>query len=145
MKWLHHLQRSTTYTWMAPVWPYWAIFCTLGNFIKACGNNNLAQIAHILRQFFKGVKIFHFSCEIFFGNFYRHLATFYWSHYWLHSSTYLLIISPKMKFIKHSYLSLTYHHVWNGKLLWQSGCFWNQPSSVQIQSSGKNWNVYIYF
>ena len=34
-----------------PVWPDWAIFCTLGNFTKAFGNNDFAQIFHILRQF----------------------------------------------------------------------------------------------
>ena len=33
---------------------------------KAFGNNYFAQISHILRQFFKGVKIYHFSSEIIF-------------------------------------------------------------------------------
>ena len=51
-----------------------------GQLFKACVNNYFAQIAHIVRQFFKGVKIFHFSSEIILGNFFRHLATFYWSH-----------------------------------------------------------------
>ena len=34
---------------------------------KAFGNNYLGQISHILRQYCKGVKIFHFSSEIIFG------------------------------------------------------------------------------
>ena len=38
------------------------------------------RIAHNFRQFCKGVKIFQFSSEIILGNFYRHLATFYWSN-----------------------------------------------------------------
>ena len=49
-----------------------------GQLFKACGNNYFAQIAHIFREV-KGVKILHFSSEIFLGNFYRYLATFNWS------------------------------------------------------------------
>ena len=52
-----------------------------GQLFKACGNNYFAQIAHIFRQFFEGVKNFHFSSEIIFGPLYRHLATFYWSRW----------------------------------------------------------------
>ena len=33
-----------------------------GLLFKACGNNYFAQIVHI---FWKGVKIFHFTCENF--------------------------------------------------------------------------------
>ena len=58
----------------------WATF-------KAFGNNYFVQIFHILRQFFKGFKIYHFSSEIIFGNFYRHLVIFFWSHW---SSAYFL-------------------------------------------------------
>ena len=47
-----------------------------GLLFKVCGSNYLAQIAHILRQFLKGVKIFHFLVKLFLGNFYWHLATF---------------------------------------------------------------------
>ena len=49
-----------------------------GQLFKDCGNNFLAQIAPILGNFCKGVKIFIFLVEFFLGNFYRHLATFYW-------------------------------------------------------------------
>ena len=44
-----------------------------GQLFKAGGNNYFAQIAHILGNFCKSVKIFHFSSEIIFG---RLLYTF---------------------------------------------------------------------
>ena len=51
-----------------------------GQLFKACGNNYFAQITHILGNFCRGVKNFHFSSRIILGNFYRHWAIFYWSH-----------------------------------------------------------------
>ena len=36
----------------------------------------LTHLFHTLKHFCKGVKIYHFSSEIIFGNFYRHLAIF---------------------------------------------------------------------
>ena len=38
-----------------------------GQLFKASGNNYCTQIAHIFVIFCNGVKIFHFSCEIIFG------------------------------------------------------------------------------
>ena len=38
-----------------------------GQFFKPFGNNQFAQISHILRQLLKGVKNFKFSSEIIFG------------------------------------------------------------------------------
>ena len=38
-----------------------------GQLFKACGDNYLAQITHILDTFCKVVEIFHFSSEIIFG------------------------------------------------------------------------------
>ena len=38
-----------------------------GQLFKAFGNNYFAQIVHILGNFCKGVKIFHFTSEIIFG------------------------------------------------------------------------------
>ena len=35
-----------------------------GQLFKACGNNYFAQIGTFLSNFWKGVKIFHFSSEI---------------------------------------------------------------------------------
>ena len=46
-----------------------------GQLFKACGDNYFAKIAHIFRQFL-GI----FLVKSFLGNFYRHLAKFYWSH-----------------------------------------------------------------
>ena len=51
-----------------------------GQLFKACGINYFAQIAHILVNFCKVVEIFHFCSEIIFGQLYRNLATFYFSH-----------------------------------------------------------------
>ena len=48
-----------------------------GQVFKAFGNNQFAQISHILRQFCKGTKINHFSSEIVFGQLYRYLAIFF--------------------------------------------------------------------
>ena len=45
-----------------------------GQLFKDFGNIKFAQISHILRKKFKGVKIYHFSRKNFLGNFYRHLA-----------------------------------------------------------------------
>ena len=38
-----------------------------GQLFKACGNNYFALIVHILGNLCKVVKIFHFACEIVFG------------------------------------------------------------------------------
>ena len=51
-----------------------------GQLIEAFGTNEFAQISHSLRQFCKCVKIYHFVVKSFLGNFYRHLAIFFWSH-----------------------------------------------------------------
>ena len=67
-----------------PVWPDWAIYCTLGNFSKPLAAINLPKSPTFLGNFCKGVKIL----------FYLYLATLYWS-YWLitltgHTVSYLL-------------------------------------------------------
>ena len=67
-----------------PVWPDWAIFWTLGNFLKPLATINLPQSPPFLGNFCKGVKIIHFSSETILGNFYRHLAIFIWSHWSSH-------------------------------------------------------------
>ena len=51
-----------------------------GQLFKACGNNYCVQIAHILGHFCECVKKFPFLMESLLSNFYKHLATFYWSH-----------------------------------------------------------------
>ena len=50
-----------------PVWPDLAIFWTLGNFLKPLATINLPKSPTFLGKFCKCVKIFHFSCEIIFG------------------------------------------------------------------------------
>ena len=47
-----------------------------GQLFKACSNNYLAQIAHILDNFCKGVKIFQFSSEIIFGQHFLTIGDF---------------------------------------------------------------------
>ena len=48
------------------VWPDWAIYYTLGNFLKPLATANLPK-SPLLGNFSKGVKIYHFSSEIIFG------------------------------------------------------------------------------
>ena len=50
----------------------------IGQLFKACGNIFFAQIILI---FCEVVKIFHLSSETIFWATYRHLATFFWSHW----------------------------------------------------------------
>ena len=64
-----------------PVWPDWAIFWTLGTFLKPLATINLPQSSPFLSIYCKVVKIIHFSSETILGNFYRHLAIFIWSHW----------------------------------------------------------------
>ena len=47
-----------------------------GQLFKAFGNNLFAKISHILRHFCKGVKIYHFSSEIIFGQLYLTFVDF---------------------------------------------------------------------
>ena len=48
---------------MSPVWPDWAIYFTLGNFLKPLARINLPKSPTFLRNFCKCVKIYHFSSE----------------------------------------------------------------------------------
>ena len=54
-----------------PVWPYWTIYCTLGNFSKSVATINFAQNCP---HFYAIYVIFHFSSESFLANCYRNLA-----------------------------------------------------------------------
>ena len=53
-----------------------------GQLIKACGTIILSKSPTFLGNFCKGVKIFHFSGEIIFGQLLWTIGNFYWSH-WL--------------------------------------------------------------
>ena len=68
------------------MWPDWAIYWTLGNFLRPLAAINLPKSSTFLGNFCKGVKIIHFTCEIILGNFYSHLAIFIWSH-WSYCAT----------------------------------------------------------
>ena len=52
--------------WSWAMWPYWAIYWTLGNFLKPLATINLPESPTFLCNFCKGVKICHFSSEIIF-------------------------------------------------------------------------------
>ena len=52
---------------LSSLWPDWAIFWTLGNFLRPFATINLPESSTFLGNFCKGVKIIHFSCEIIFG------------------------------------------------------------------------------
>ena len=56
------------------------IYWTLGNFSKPLATINLPKSPTFLGNFCKGVKICHFSSDIIWCNFYRHLAIFFCSH-----------------------------------------------------------------
>ena len=53
--------------WLEPVWPDWAIYWTLGNFLKPLATINLPKSPTFLGNFCKGVKIYHISSEIILG------------------------------------------------------------------------------
>ena len=52
-------------------------FLHFGNFLKALATINLPKSPTFLGNFCEGVKIYHFSSEIIFGNFCRYLAIFF--------------------------------------------------------------------
>ena len=58
------------------VWPDLAIFWTLGNFLKPLATINLPKSPTFLGKFCKGIKIFHFSSEITFGQFLKTFGNF---------------------------------------------------------------------
>ena len=47
--------------------PYWAIYRTLGNFLKPLATRKFPQSPPFLGNFCKGVKIIHFSSKTIFG------------------------------------------------------------------------------
>ena len=52
---------------LPPVWPYFAIYWTLGNLLKPLATINLPKSLTFLGNFCVVVKIYHFSSEIVFG------------------------------------------------------------------------------
>ena len=78
---------NTQYFSFQSVWTDWTIYWTLGNFSKSFSTINLSTSPTLLGNFCKGVKIFDFSSEIILGNIFRHVATFYWSHWLQHANS----------------------------------------------------------
>ena len=73
--WYITLMVAPKWGWFT-VWPDWAIYWTLGNFLNPLAAINLSKSPTFLDNFWKGVKIYHFSSEIILGQIYRHLAIF---------------------------------------------------------------------
>ena len=69
------------------MWPDWAIFTLWVTFQSPWQQLFVPNCQHILGNFCKFVKIFHFMAKSFLGNFKRHLATFYWSRCSLRSES----------------------------------------------------------
>ena len=65
---------------MWPVWQDWVIYWTLGNFSKPLATISLPKSPTFLDNFAMMSKSLIFLVKSFLVNFYRHLATFYWSH-----------------------------------------------------------------
>ena len=68
------------------VWPDSTIYWALGNFSKPVATISLPKSLTFLAFFVKVSKSLIFLVKSFLGNFYRHLATFYWSHCSLEST-----------------------------------------------------------
>ena len=58
--WLSHLWHIHQYS-LQSVWTDWAIYWTLGNFLKFLASINLPKSSTLLGNFWTGVKIRHFS------------------------------------------------------------------------------------
>ena len=68
---------SKQIVYSSAVWPDWVIYWTLGNFFKPLATINLPKSYTFLGNFCKGVKIFHFSSEIIFGQFKLSFGNFF--------------------------------------------------------------------
>ena len=74
-----------------PVWPDWAIFCTLGNFLKPLATINLPKSLTFLGNFYKVAKMYDFSCEIIFGQFLWTFGYFFSGHTEIQSTNFITI------------------------------------------------------
>ena len=60
-----------------PVWPDWAIYWTLANFLKPLAAINLPKSPTFWDNFCKGVKVYHFSSEIIIGQLLSTIGDFF--------------------------------------------------------------------
>ena len=84
---------------MCAVWPDWAIFCTLGIFLKPLAPINLPKSPTCLGNFCKGVKIHHFWAT------FIEIWRFFWSH-WMYAPTMETFSYPSK--LKEKYSSILY-------------------------------------
>ena len=60
-----------------PVWPDWAIYWSLGNFLKPLATINLPKLPTLFGSYCEGVKIYHFSSKIMLGQLLYTFGDFY--------------------------------------------------------------------
>ena len=75
------LETITLPTEPQPVWPDLAIYWTYGNFSRPGPTISLLKSPTFFGKFVKVSTSYIFLVKLFMGNFYRQLATFYWSHW----------------------------------------------------------------
>ena len=63
-QWHFHYDGLNPNCWQQTVWPDWAIYWTLGKFLKPLATIYLPKSPTFLVNFCKGVKIYHFSSEL---------------------------------------------------------------------------------
>ena len=78
LKNLENFNHKIPYT--GAMWPDWAIYWTLANFLKPLATINLSKSPTFLGNFLKVLKSTICLQKSFLANFYRHLAIFFWSH-----------------------------------------------------------------
>ena len=63
-QWHFHYDGLNPNCWQQTVWPDWAIYWTLGKFLKPLATIYLPKSPTFLVNFCKGVKIYHFSSKL---------------------------------------------------------------------------------
>ena len=66
---------------MLAVWPDWAIYWTLGYFLKPLAKINSPKSPTFWSIFCKGIKTYHFSNEMILGQPLKTFGNFFWSHW----------------------------------------------------------------
>ena len=93
---------------LATVWPVWAIYFTWGNFLKPLAITNMSKSPTFKGNFCKGVKIWHFSSEIIFGQLLETFGNFFLVYlHSTHSSCFFNQMTPMFKY------SLQQFFIWN--------------------------------
>ena len=77
---IHYYHQGSLKFNLSSVWPDWAIYWTLGDFLKPLATINLPKYPTFLGNFCKGLKIYKFSSEIIFMQLLKTFGDFFWSH-----------------------------------------------------------------